>query len=242
MIVVKQTFTTGELAKKCHVSVRTVQYYDKENIIRPSEVSEGGRRIYTADDLKKFRCICLYKSLGFSLNDIKRVTGESDPFRLLSEMIVRQQKKIKEEVFFLKETEQKLAAVYQQIEETGVANVESVDEMDLLMNKREKHRKTDIMTYVFSGCYLLVLGAGFPVAVSTDGITLAVMSVAAVVLLVGLVYYHSQVNAYICQNCQSKITIGFFKDLFSINGGKKGKYLKCPKCDYKGWFNETFPE
>ena len=35
-------YTTGEIAKLCGVSVRTVQYYDSRNILVPSELSEGG--------------------------------------------------------------------------------------------------------------------------------------------------------------------------------------------------------
>ena len=46
-------YTTGESAKLCHVSVRTVQYYDTRNILVPSELSEGGRRLYSEDDLKR---------------------------------------------------------------------------------------------------------------------------------------------------------------------------------------------
>lgn len=38
-------YTTGEIAKLCGVSVRTVQYYDSRNILIPSELSEGGRRL-----------------------------------------------------------------------------------------------------------------------------------------------------------------------------------------------------
>lgn len=45
-------YTTGELANICGVKKRTVQYYDKEKIVVPSKMSDGGRRIYTEDDLK----------------------------------------------------------------------------------------------------------------------------------------------------------------------------------------------
>lgn len=34
-------YTTGEIAKLCGVSVRTVQYYDTRNILTPSELTEG---------------------------------------------------------------------------------------------------------------------------------------------------------------------------------------------------------
>ena len=48
-------FTTGELAKLCGVTVRTVQYYDTRGILIPSELSEGGRRLYSEYDLKRMK-------------------------------------------------------------------------------------------------------------------------------------------------------------------------------------------
>lgn len=42
-------YTTGEIAKLCGVSVRTVQYYDTRGILTPSELTEGGRRLYSED-------------------------------------------------------------------------------------------------------------------------------------------------------------------------------------------------
>ena len=48
-------YTTGEIAKLCGVSVRTVQYYDERGILIPSELSEGGRRLYSEDDYKKLK-------------------------------------------------------------------------------------------------------------------------------------------------------------------------------------------
>ena len=57
--------TVGEAAKKMGVSVRTLQYYDKEGIVSPSAQSEGGRRLYTEKDLIKIHQILSLKSLGF---------------------------------------------------------------------------------------------------------------------------------------------------------------------------------
>ncbi len=238
----RQNFSTGELAKLCNVSVRTVQYYDREGIISPSEQSEGGRRVYTEEDLRKFRCICLYKALGFSLEEIKKVTQNKDAYSLLTETILRQQTKIDEEIKVLKGTKDKLNAILGQIEETGQAKIESIEELDVLLVKKNKHRKTDVMTYIFLTCYVLLLFAGFPVAVSIGGFMPVVMSAIAVILLFGLIYYHSQSNSYVCSHCHEKFSIGFLNDMFTLNGGKKGKYLKCPKCGHRGWFRETFPE
>ena len=63
--------TVGEVAKKMGVTVRTLQYYDKEGLLSPSAESEGGRRLYTDKDLVTLHQIISLKSLGFSLNDIK---------------------------------------------------------------------------------------------------------------------------------------------------------------------------
>ncbi len=63
--------TVGEVAKKMGVTVRTLQYYDKEGLLFPSAESEGGRRLYTDKDLVILHQIISLKSLGFSLDDIK---------------------------------------------------------------------------------------------------------------------------------------------------------------------------
>ena len=63
--------TIGEVAKKMGITVRTLQYYDKEGLLSPSAESEGGRRLYTDKDLVTLHQILSLKSLGFSLDDIK---------------------------------------------------------------------------------------------------------------------------------------------------------------------------
>ena len=63
--------TVGQLAKKIGITIRTLQYYDKEGLLSPSVESEGGRRLYTDKDLVKLHQILSLKSLGFSLKDIK---------------------------------------------------------------------------------------------------------------------------------------------------------------------------
>ncbi|QQO07684.1 MerR family transcriptional regulator [Breznakiella homolactica] len=63
--------TVGEAAKKVNTTVFTLQYYDNENILKPSGKSEGGRRLYTHRDIVKLHQIQSMKYLGFSLADIK---------------------------------------------------------------------------------------------------------------------------------------------------------------------------
>jgi len=63
--------TVGEIAKKMNTTVRTLQHYDKEGVLKPSAESEGGRRLYIDKDIIKLYQILTMKQLGFSLDDIK---------------------------------------------------------------------------------------------------------------------------------------------------------------------------
>ena len=62
----------GELAKMAGITVRTLQYYDKEGLLTPSAESEGGFRLYNDNDVAKLAQILLMKQLGFGLADIKK--------------------------------------------------------------------------------------------------------------------------------------------------------------------------
>ena len=43
-IIPQGYMTVGEVAKKMDVTVRTLQHYDREGLLSPSSMSEGGRR------------------------------------------------------------------------------------------------------------------------------------------------------------------------------------------------------
>ena len=92
--------TVGEVAKKIGVTVRTLQYYDKEGLLSPSAVSEGGRKLYTDKDLVILHQIISLKSLGFSLNDIKHrlisLETPSDVANALTEQADSIRKKIEQ--------------------------------------------------------------------------------------------------------------------------------------------------
>ena len=84
-------YTTGEIAKLCNVSVRTVQYYDTRNILVPSELSEGGRRLYSEDDLRRMKIICFLREAGISINDIGKVLSEDNTENVISILLEQQE-------------------------------------------------------------------------------------------------------------------------------------------------------
>jgi Predicted transcriptional regulators len=89
-------YTTGELAKLASVSVRTLQYYDKKGLLRPSKIVESGRRIYTDIDLSRLKLILLLKKLGLSLKAIDEILDSKNSITVLNLLLEQQQKAIKD--------------------------------------------------------------------------------------------------------------------------------------------------
>ena len=87
-------YSSGEFAKMAHISVRTVRYYDKQNILKPSYVTESGARFYSEADLARLQQILLLKYLGFSLEDIRNLLVEDIDYKMLRNSLNLQQKLI----------------------------------------------------------------------------------------------------------------------------------------------------
>lgn len=67
-------YTSGEFARKANVTLRTIRYYDKQGILKPSKIGENGYRYYTDGDFAKLQKILSLKYLGFSLEEIMTIT------------------------------------------------------------------------------------------------------------------------------------------------------------------------
>ncbi|EON71867.1 MerR family transcriptional regulator [Lysinibacillus sphaericus] len=67
----KGIFTIGELVQKSGVSIRTLRYYDSIGLLKPSDYTEGGHRLYSKEDLTILQNIKSLQFLGLSLKDIK---------------------------------------------------------------------------------------------------------------------------------------------------------------------------
>ena len=46
-------YSSGEFARMAHVTLRTIRYYDKQDILKPSYVTESGARFYTDERFRQ---------------------------------------------------------------------------------------------------------------------------------------------------------------------------------------------
>jgi MerR family Zn(II)-responsive transcriptional regulator of zntA len=65
--------TTGDLARKCETTLRTVRFYEEAGILCPESRSEGGHRVFGSEDLSKLQLVMDLREAGLSLQDIKEL-------------------------------------------------------------------------------------------------------------------------------------------------------------------------
>lgn len=81
--------TSGQLAQRCHTSIRTVQYYDQKGLLHAKR-TPSNRRAYDEKDLLRLQQIITYRKLGFKLKDIQRLIENKQTAHVLSSLIDKQ--------------------------------------------------------------------------------------------------------------------------------------------------------
>ena len=81
--------TVNEVSKLTGVSVRTLHHYDAIGLLKPTEVTEAGYRLYDDTALSRLQNILLFRELQFPLKEIKAILDSSnfDPLEALAQQI-----------------------------------------------------------------------------------------------------------------------------------------------------------
>ena len=70
--------TISQVAELTGISTRTLQYYDEIGLLKPSELTGSGYRLYDDEALQKLQQILFFKELGFKLKEIKEILQKPD--------------------------------------------------------------------------------------------------------------------------------------------------------------------
>lgn len=233
-------YTTGELAKLCDVTVRTVQYYDKRGILIPSELSEGGRRLYSEEDLKRMKIICFLRDLGLPIDSISQLLAEEYPGRVISLLIEQQEKLLRVELSQSQAKLDKLTMLKQELKNVGNFSVESIGDIAFVMEKKKMQKKL----------YATMLLTGIPVAIlQLSSIILWIMTgiwwpfliyvLVAVPYAIWLSRFYFKRVAYICPQCH-EIFKPVFKEAFWARHTPNTRKLTCTCCGHHGFCVETY--
>ena len=227
-------FSTGELAKAAEVSVRTVQYYDQRGILTPSEVTEGGRRIYHESDLERLQVICFLRDLDFSINQIKNLLREENREQvlelLLTDQIKSLEKSSKEIEVKLKRARhlQKVTAKWRQL------SVEDLSDISRLMENQKswRHLQWRWIGSIFLISLLYLVGLLIVIYYFKDSRGLFIVCPAFIIAINLVVFHYRKQFEYLCPNCHKTFDPSFKE--FAIAGHTpRTRKLTCPHCHVK---------
>lgn len=236
------TYTTGEIAKMCGVTVRTVQYYDTRGILIPSSLSEGGRRLYAESDLRRMRIICFLRELGLSINAISQILSEENPEHILSLLIEQQKSELAHEIAAHQRTLDKLDELSHDLKLVERFSVESIGDMARRMENREALKRVRVA----------LLAVAIPVSILqwvsiilwiVNGIwwLFGVWAVVALPLSVGMARHYFCRVRYICPQCHA-VFEPRFKEAFFARHTPRTRKLTCPACGHRGFCVEVCAE
>ena len=233
-------YTTGELAKLCGVTVRTVQYYDTRGIMIPSELTEGGRRLFSEDDLKRMKVICFLRELDIPIDTISQILKEEHPEKVISLLIEQQEETLSDEISEKQEKLGKLRELKSGVKSQTTFSLESIGDIAIIMQGKKKLKKlrlTSVLTGIpvtalqwFSIIFWIIRGIWWPFVVWAI--------VAAVWGTIISRYYFRNVK-YICSECHEVFKPNM-KEAFWANHTPSTRKLTCTKCGHKGFCVEIW--
>ena len=233
-------YTTGEMAKQCGITVRTVQFYDQKGILVPSALTEGGRRLYSEEDLRQMKIICFLRDTGLSLDTIGKLLKEEDPGSVICILLAQQEQLLQGEIGERREKLDRIAELKNGLKTVSAFSIESIGDIAATMENKKK----------LSAVHRNLLLAGLPVSLlQIAGILLwifrgtwwvfAAWAVAAISFGIWASRYYFRKTAYICPQCH-EVFKPTFKEAFFAKHTPKTRKLTCTKCGHRGFCVETY--
>ena len=233
-------YTTGEIAKLCGVSVRTVQYYDSRKILIPSELSEGGRRLYSEQDLKRMKIICFLRETGISINSIGELLSDENPGNVISVLLKQQEELLIQELNERKIKLEMIDGIRRELKSIENFSIESIGDIANIMENKKKLKRLHA-TLLITAMPVTILQWAVFILGFTTGIWWPIIIWLLLFLPFGIwvsVFYFKRVK-YICPQCH-EIFKPKLKEAFFANHTPTLRKLTCTHCGRHGFCIEIY--
>ncbi|MGC7869973.1 MerR family transcriptional regulator [Desulfosporosinus sp. SYSU MS00001] len=91
-------YKIGEFSKITNLTVKTLRYYDEQNILKPSYRAENAYRYYDDNDFERAKVVILLRNLDFSISEIRDIIANCDSHDDLSYYLSEKKEMIAEQI------------------------------------------------------------------------------------------------------------------------------------------------
>ena len=130
--------TVQEVSRLAHVSVRTLHYYDSIGLLKPTQVSEAGYRLYDEQALGRLQLILLFRELKFPLKKIAEIVNGPDEQR---------NRALKEQIERLKKQQEHTGNLIVLAQGILVRGIKNLDFADMDFNRLDEYSQQAKMTW-----------------------------------------------------------------------------------------------
>ena len=233
-------YTSGQLAKRCRVSVRTVQYYDQKGLLHATRTSSNQRQ-YQEDDLIRLQQILAYQQLGFTLKDIQQLLNNHNDSSPLRTLIAKQREKATATRQQAQAQVDSLNFLEKQLADSQITSTSLNKSINYGRKQPQKLRQLRyklliwglLIDFLFWGSLVIIVWHEGSIWWFLLGILLSVLT--AAVLVCG---YYRQV-IYLCPNCQTEFTPALKKWLWAAHTPNTRR-LVCPHCQHRSYCIEEY--
>lgn len=236
-------YSTGEVAKLCGVSVRTVQFYDAKGLVKPALLTEGGRRVYSETDVERMHLVLFLKNMGLNLSSIQEILASEHPEKVLLLLLEQREREIGVELEELEAQKRQIAQVREIIggKKKGSAGLTDIQHQMKQQKTKRALRRRHIL-WVVAGALCSAAEIVTVLLWIFRGSWLPFVLCMAVILPVCsyLTWDIYRICAYRCPECGQVFRPAYRQYFFAPHTPKTRK-LTCGHCGYQGYCVETYP-
>jgi len=234
-------YTTGEMAKLCNISVRTVQFYDTKNLLTPSELTDGGRRLYTDADLSELKLICMLKSLGCSLDSIKGILESDNRGKVLTLLLDEQSKQLNDEINARNVQLAAIKVIKDDLSANATIPKNLIADIDTIMENKKKLNRL-YHKIIIAGLILAIPQWGSVAwwVIRGDWIPFAIVWPLIIPVVTIILKVLHKKRAFICAECDATFTPRFLQSIHASRSWQPVWKLTCTKCGHYGVCVEVY--
>ncbi|CDR67573.1 MerR family transcriptional regulator [Staphylococcus schweitzeri] len=223
-------YSTGELAKLCNVTIRTIQYYDRKGILKPEGFTEGNRRVYTEQQRQTLELILLLKDLGCALSDIDMLLNGDSTMKTLNALLTLKQHEIEQQIKEQQIVLNKIKNIQHYVSDESKSPISHLKDIENVMNKSVEMKSIRRNIWISAGVMGVIQYSSIMSAflMKNKWPFLIVLPFMVGYGICITLYYQRNV-AYLCPNCQHVFSPSLWQVIKAKHTATTRRF-KCPNC------------